>query len=141
MLARTLSVTTKKWSHQGVRHDLRGLKQRDPGAIPGAHPALARARNAGAHRKTPAQVSSSLAGHPSDLRHAAPTTWLNAGVATANTAKRAGDSVEVLLRRYAGGLDNQAELINRRIEQALDEQAEPGSSLTRCTGCRFDGSS
>jgi integrase len=32
-LARTLPVTTKKWTNDGVRHDLRGLKQRDPDAI------------------------------------------------------------------------------------------------------------
>ncbi|HUC60301.1 MAG TPA: site-specific integrase, partial [Streptosporangiaceae bacterium] len=74
---------------------------------------------------TPAQVESSLAGRPYDLRHAALTTWLNAGTSPADVARRAGNSVEVLLRRYAGCLDNQDELINRRIERVLDQEAEP----------------
>lgn len=66
---------------------------------------------------TPAQAASPLAGRPYDLRHAALTTWLNAGIGPAEVSKRAGNTVEVLLRRYAGCLDNQAESINRRIEQ------------------------
>jgi hypothetical protein len=32
---------------------------------------------------------------------------------------RAGNTIEVLLRRYAGCLDKQADAINRRIEQAM----------------------
>ena len=47
--------------------------------------------------------------------------WLNAGVAPAEVAKRADNSVEVLLRRYAGCLDNQEDAVNRQIEEALDE--------------------
>jgi hypothetical protein len=39
---------------------------------------------------TPAQVESPLAGRPYDLRHAALSTWLNAGVSPADVAKRAG---------------------------------------------------
>ncbi len=46
---------------------------------------------------------------------------MNAGVAPAEVAKRAGNSVEVLLRRYAGCLDNQEDAVNRQIEEALDE--------------------
>lgn len=76
---------------------------------------------------TPAQVASPLAGRPYDLRHAALTTWLNAGTSPGDVSKRVGGSPEVLLRRYAGCLDNQEELINRRIEHALDEIAEPES--------------
>jgi integrase len=68
---------------------------------------------------TPAQVESPLAGRPYDLRHAALTTWLNAGVNPAEVANRAGNSVEVLLKRYAGCLDNQEQAVNKRIEQAL----------------------
>jgi hypothetical protein len=37
-------------------------------------------------------------------------------------AKRAGNSVEVLLRRYAGSIDNQADAVNRQIEEALGEE-------------------
>jgi integrase len=70
---------------------------------------------------TPTQVQSPLAGRPYDLRHAALSTWLNAGISAAEVSRRAGNSVEVLLRRYAGCLDNQEEAVNRRIERALDE--------------------
>ncbi|MEW2358092.1 site-specific integrase [Spirillospora sp. NPDC029432] len=70
---------------------------------------------------TPAQAQSPLAGRPYDLRHAALSTWLNAGVSPADVAKRAGNSVEVLLKRYAGCLDGQEDNINRRIERTLEE--------------------
>jgi hypothetical protein len=71
-----------------------------------------------------------LAGRPYDLRHAPLTTWLNAGIGPAEVSKRAGNTVKVLLRRYAGCLDNQADSINRRIEHALDDagpEIEPGA--------------
>jgi hypothetical protein len=73
---------------------------------------------------TPAQAASPLAARPYDLRHAALTTWLNAGISPGEVAKR-GNSVEVLLRRYAGCLDNQAESVNRRIERAMDDDMSP----------------
>jgi integrase len=47
---------------------------------------------------SPAQVVSPLAGRPYDLRHAAVSLWLNAGVPAPQVAERAGHSVEVLLR-------------------------------------------
>jgi integrase len=68
---------------------------------------------------TPIQAASPLAGRPYDLRHAALTTWLNAGVPPAEVAKRAGNSVEVLLKRYAGCIDGQQDAINKRIEDQL----------------------
>jgi hypothetical protein len=68
---------------------------------------------------TPGQVASPLAGRPCDLRHAALTTWLNAGIGRAEVSKRAGDTIEVLLRRYGGCLDKHADAINRRTEQAM----------------------
>jgi hypothetical protein len=71
---------------------------------------------------TPAQVATPLAGRPYDLRHAALTTWLNAGIPPGEVSKRAGNSVEVLLRRYAGCLDKQADAINRRIEQSMSAE-------------------
>jgi integrase len=70
---------------------------------------------------TPAQAQSPLTGRPYDLRHAALSTWLNAGVSPADVAKRAGNSVEVLLKRYAGCLDGQEDNINRRIERGLED--------------------
>ncbi len=68
---------------------------------------------------TPAQVASPLAGRPYDLRHAAVSLWLNAGVPATDVADRAGHSVEVLLRVYAKCLDDGEEIANTRIEAAL----------------------
>ncbi|WP_275956477.1 hypothetical protein [Nonomuraea sediminis] len=68
---------------------------------------------------TPAQVASPLAKRPYDLRHAAVSLWLNAGVSAPDVAERAGHSVDVLLRVYAKCLDGQEEIANRRIGDAL----------------------
>jgi len=68
---------------------------------------------------TPEQVTSPLAGRPYDLRHAAVSLWLNAGVPAPEVAERAGHSVEVLLRVYAKCLDDGQDLANARIEAAL----------------------
>lgn len=69
---------------------------------------------------TPAQVASPLAGRPYDLRHAAVSTWLNAGVPAAEVAERAGHSVDVLNKVYAKCLDGQRDVINDRIAAMLD---------------------
>ncbi|GAA2284941.1 tyrosine-type recombinase/integrase [Nonomuraea roseoviolacea subsp. roseoviolacea] len=69
---------------------------------------------------TPAQVASSLAARPYDLRHAAVSLWLNAGVPAPEVAKRAGHSVDVLLRVYAKCVDGQREQINSKINKALE---------------------
>ncbi|MER6946527.1 tyrosine-type recombinase/integrase [Nonomuraea sp. NPDC000554] len=69
---------------------------------------------------TPAQVASSLAARPYDLRHAAVSLWLNAGVPAPEVAKRAGHGVDVLLRVYAKCMDGQQEQINGKINNALD---------------------
>ncbi|NRQ36639.1 tyrosine-type recombinase/integrase [Nonomuraea sp. NN258] len=68
---------------------------------------------------TSAQVASSLASRPYDLRHAAVSLWLNAGVPAPEVAKRAGHGVDVLLRVYAKCMDGQQELINGKIGEAL----------------------
>ena len=68
---------------------------------------------------TPQQVASPLARRPYDLRHAAVSLWLNAGVPATEVATRAGHSVEVLLRVYAKCVDGQAETVNQRIDVAL----------------------
>jgi integrase len=70
---------------------------------------------------TPAQVASPLAGRPYDLRHAAVSLWLNAGVPPQDVAQRAGHSVEVLLRVYAKCLDGGEAIANKRIEAALND--------------------
>lgn len=69
----------------------------------------------------PAGVASPLAKRPYELRHSALSTWLNAGVDPTEVAERAGDSVEVLLSRYAKCLDGRQEVANRRIEDLLRE--------------------
>ncbi|HWG64074.1 MAG TPA: hypothetical protein VG253_20490 [Streptosporangiaceae bacterium] len=68
---------------------------------------------------TPAQVASPLAGRPYDLRHAAVSLWLAAGVPPPRVAERAGHSVEVLLRVYAKCVDDGDNTANTRIEAAL----------------------
>lgn len=67
----------------------------------------------------PTQVVSPLAQTPYDLRHAAVSLWLNAGVPATEVAERAGHSVDVLLKVYAKCIDGQREIANQRIEAAL----------------------
>ena len=68
---------------------------------------------------TPEQVPSPLAARPYDLRHAAVSLWLNAGVPAPTVARRAGHSVDVLLRVYANCIDGDEEIANHRISDAL----------------------
>ncbi|MEV4526074.1 site-specific integrase [Streptosporangium sp. NPDC049304] len=68
---------------------------------------------------TPEQQVSPLAARPYDLRHAAVSLWLNAGVAAPDVAERAGHGVDVLLKVYAKCIDGGAEIANRRIDDAL----------------------
>ena len=70
---------------------------------------------------TPAQQASPLARRPYDLRHAAVSLWLNAGVPATEVARRAGHGVAVLLKVYANCIDGQAAAANQRISDALDE--------------------
>ncbi|MBT2455332.1 tyrosine-type recombinase/integrase [Streptomyces sp. ISL-86] len=69
----------------------------------------------------PQLVGSPLAARPYDLRHSALSTWLNAGVDPTEVADRAGNSVEVLLTRYAKCLYGRRTIANQRIEALLDE--------------------
>lgn len=68
---------------------------------------------------TPEQFVSPLAARPYDLRHAAVSLWLNAGVAAPDVAERAGHGVDVLLKVYAKCIDGGTEVANRRIDDAL----------------------
>ncbi|MFJ6837602.1 tyrosine-type recombinase/integrase [Streptomyces sp. NPDC091209] len=70
---------------------------------------------------SPAAVASPLGRRPYDLRHSALSTWLNAGVDPTEVAERAGNSVEVLLGRYAKCIDGRQEIANRKIEELLRE--------------------
>lgn len=76
----------------------------------------------------PGEVTSPLAGTPYDLRHAAVSTWLNAGVPPTQIAEWAGHSVSVLLHVYAKCIVGQDAAARLRIEAALrldDAPADP----------------
>ncbi|MFB6855901.1 tyrosine-type recombinase/integrase [Streptomyces sp. NPDC056341] len=67
----------------------------------------------------PDRVDSLLAHRPYDLRHTCITNWLNAGVPVAEVARRAGNSPEVIHRRYEGCIDGHEEVNNKKIEKAM----------------------
>jgi integrase len=75
---------------------------------------------------TPADVASPLAARPYDFRHAAVSLWLNGGVSPTEIAKRAGHSVEVLLRVYANCVVGQDKIANRRIDEILAQDPDDG---------------
>ena len=56
------------------------------------------------------EYTSPLAKRPYDLRHAAVSTWLSAGVSPTQVAEWAGHSVNVLLQIYAKCLAGQEEV-------------------------------
>ncbi|MEO8888899.1 MAG: hypothetical protein ABI429_06360, partial [Jatrophihabitantaceae bacterium] len=56
---------------------------------------------------------------PYDLRHAAVSFWLNAGVPAPEVADRAGHGVDVLLRVYASCIDGNEATTNNRIDLAF----------------------
>lgn len=66
-----------------------------------------------------AEYDSQLAKRPYDLRHAAVSLWLNAGVPPTQVAEWAGHSVNVLLRVYAACVVGQDEVARLRVGQAL----------------------
>ena len=68
---------------------------------------------------TPEVCATPLAATPYALRHAAVSTWLNAGVPATQVAKWAGHSVEVLLKVYARCLDRQDHAVRERLRAAL----------------------
>ncbi|MEV4515160.1 site-specific integrase [Dactylosporangium sp. NPDC049525] len=76
---------------------------------------------------TPAQVASPLAGTPYDLRHGGLSLWLNAGLSAPEVARRAGNSVEVLLAVYAKCLDDDEADMNSRIDAALHRLTHRGT--------------
>ncbi len=77
---------------------------------------------------SPAEFRSPLARVPYDLRHAAVSTWLNAGTGPTQVAEWAGHSVAVLLRVYAKCIVGQGATARRRIEQAMIEDEEAGNA-------------
>lgn len=59
-----------------------------------------------------------------DCRHAAATTWLQAGVPLGEVARRLGHSVETLVSTYVGALAGDEQFANERIEGRLSERDE-----------------
>jgi integrase len=77
---------------------------------------------------TAEQQKSPLARRIYDLRHAALSTWLNAGVAPTQVAEWAGHSVRVLLDIYAKCIDGQQDIAKRRIADALRDDGQEEDS-------------
>jgi integrase len=73
---------------------------------------------------TAAQQASPLARRPYDVRHAAVSPWLNAGVLATEVARCAGHGVAVLLKVYANCVERQDTAANHLIGGALES---PGS--------------
>jgi integrase len=74
-----------------------------------------------------AEAATPLMRVPYDLRHAAVSTWLNAGVGAPQVADWAGHSVDVLLRVYAKCVAGQQDEDKRRIEEAMNLHVDDGS--------------
>lgn len=60
-----------------------------------------------------------------DLRHAAATMMLQAGVPPAEVARRLGHSIDILLRVYAGVLVEERDRSNDLIDRELARQVGP----------------
>ncbi|WP_433127378.1 hypothetical protein ACQPWW_31035 [Micromonospora sp. CA-240977] len=68
---------------------------------------------------TDSQVASPLVRRPYDLRHAAASLWLHAGVPPTEVARRLGHGVAVLLRVYANCIDGGDDTMNDKIGDVL----------------------
>ena len=84
------------------------------------------------------QAASTLAQRPYDLRHAAVSTWLNAGVQPTLVAEWAGHSVQVLLRVYAKCIEGQDAHSRKLIDGALGEAGKPKPDDVKTTEAESD---
>ncbi len=102
----------------GAGPDGRLFRTRTGGLISGS--AYAKVwKEARTYAFTPDQAASPLAARSYDLRHAAVSLWLNAGVHAPEAAERAGHGVDVMLKVYARCIDGQRDVANQRILDAL----------------------
>jgi len=85
----------------------------------------------------PVLAASGLARRPYDLRHAALSSWLNAGGDPAQIAARAGNSVAVLLTVYTHCVHGHDDLLNQQIGHVLGlpEGRGPCSSVRKPAAC------
>ena len=81
---------------------------------------------------TAEEAASPLAEIPYALRHAAVSTWLNAGVAPPQVAEWAGHSVDVLLRVYAKCIHGQQDQAKCRILEATQPDQPSEQSPAGC---------
>jgi integrase len=79
-------------------------------------------RRARPYGLAPNHVKSPLARRPYDLRHAAVSSWIAAGVPLPEVARRAGHTVQMLTAVYAKVIYGSAAQMNRRIEAFLEDQ-------------------
>jgi integrase len=79
----------------------------------------------------PALAATPLARRPYDLRHAALSLWLAAGVTPEETAARAGKSLTVLHAVYAHAFPGQEQAANNRIDRALHPPQGPARHVRR----------
>lgn len=68
-----------------------------------------------------------------DCRHAAATTWLQAGAPLGEVARRLGHSVETLVSTYVGALVGDESVANSKIESALSAGVTRAESGVRST--------
>jgi integrase len=73
---------------------------------------------------TAEETASPMAGRPYDLRHAAVSTWLNAGVPSTQVAEWAGHTVGVLHQIYAKCIAGQEAAARQKIAAALGTPAD-----------------
>ncbi|GAB3265256.1 tyrosine-type recombinase/integrase [Kineosporia babensis] len=71
----------------------------------------------------PKLAATPMGQRPYDLRHGGVTLWLNSGVPVPEVARRAGHSPDVLLKIYAGCIDDGTASANAKIERALGGDA------------------
>jgi integrase len=76
---------------------------------------------------TPAEAASLLARRPYDLRHSCVSTWLAAGVDSAQIAAWVGHSVDVLHRVYAHVLPGREQVARQRIDSLMAGAIESSS--------------
>jgi integrase len=96
-------------------------------------------RQARAAVLTPEVYASPLAETPYDLRHAAVSTMLNAGISPTDVAEIAGQSPEVLWRNYAKCLDGGAAELRRRMAAGYEDRKGPPNFGTYSAQILVDG--
>ncbi len=113
-----VAVLRRHIDEHGLAPDGRLFRSRTGGAVKTAR-YLAVWRAARRRALTPTEVASPLARRPYDLRHAAVSRWLNAGVPPTQIAEWAGHSVRVLLTIYAKCIVGQETRALRLIDDSF----------------------